>query len=156
VAGGRVYQRREISYSFAVKTRLQEGAPIAVVKRTFPPDEPFADLVRGVHAKTHEDRFGGPQGTDKELALLMRFPGSVRRLATGPIRAADRFGLPPRWYIDGDPLFSSAFLAHMASFGMPAGYHHLYEYGTTGVFIVLGRPTTDPGSPSSGPNRRRT
>jgi hypothetical protein len=156
VAGGRIYQRREISFSFAVKRRLQEGAPIAVVKRTFPTEEPFADLVAAVQARMHEDRFGGPQGVDRELALLMRFPGFARRLAIGAVRAADRFGVLPRWFVDSDPMFASAFIAHMASFGMPAGYHHLYEYGTTGIFIVLGRPTTEPGSPTSGPDRRRT
>jgi hypothetical protein len=156
VAGGRLYQRREIAFSFAVKRRLQEGAPMAIVKRVFPPDEPFAALVEHVQARTREDRFGGPQGTDKELALLMRFPGTVRRVALGGVKLADRFGLLPRFFVDGDPMFTSAFVAHMASFGMPAGFHHLYEYGTAGIFIVLGRPVNEPGSPTSGPGRRRT
>ena len=156
VAGGRLYQRREIVFSFAVKTRLQEGSPMAVVKRIFPPDEPFAELVAGVQDQTREDRFGGPQGTDKELALLMKFPGTVRRAVMGGVKVADRFGFLPRFFIDGDPMFASAFVAHMASFGMPAGYHHLYEYGTTGIFVVLGRPVNEPGSPASGPDRRRT
>jgi len=156
VAGGRLYQRREISFSFAVKRRLQEGSPMAVVKRTFPAGESFPDLVAAVQAKTHEDRFGGPQETDRELALLMRFPGTVRRMALGSVKLADRFGMLPRVFIDGDPMYASAFIAHMASFGMPAGYHHLYEYGTTGIFVVLGRPVNEPGSPTSGPDRRRT
>jgi hypothetical protein len=156
VAGGRLYQRREISFSFAVKQRLQEGAPIAVVKRTFPPDEPFPDLVVAVQRRMHDDRFGGPQGVDKELALLMRLPGMLRRVALGSVKLADRFGFLPAWFIEQDPMFASAFVAHMASFGMPAGYHHLYEYGTAGIFCVLGRPTTEPGSPTSGPDRRRT
>src|SRR5262249_56854738 len=30
------------------------------------------------------------------------------------------------------------------------------EYGSAGIFVVLGRPTTDAGSPTSGPDRRRT
>jgi hypothetical protein len=156
VAGGRLYQRREISMAFAVKQRLRDGSPMAVVKRTFPPDEPFGDLVRSVQAQSFRDRFGGPQGIDRELALLMRLPGFGRRLAIGAVRTADRFGLLPRAFVDGDPMFASAFVAHMASFGMPAGYHHLYEYGTTGVFCVVGRPTAVPGSPTSGPDRRRT
>lgn len=155
VAGGRLYQRREIVFSFAVKQRLQEGAPIAVVKRTFPPGESFPDLVLGVQSQTHQDRFGGPQQTDRELALLMKLPGTVRRMVMGGVRTADRFGMLPRFFVDGDPMFASAFVAHMASFGMPAGYHHLYEYGTTGIFCVLGRPTNAPGSPTSGPDRRR-
>jgi hypothetical protein len=156
VAGGRLYQRHAISMSFAVKRRLQEGAPIALVKHTFAPEDTFADLVAAVQQRLHDDRFGGPQGIDKELALLMKFPSSIRRLAIAAVRTADRFGALPRWYIEQDPMFASVFVAHMASFGMPAGFHHLYEYGTTGIFIVLGRPTTDPGSPTSGPDRRRS
>jgi hypothetical protein len=156
VAGGRIYQRNHISFSYAVKRRLQEGAPIVVVKRTFPLDEPFADLAAAVQTQVHDDRFGGPTNIDKELALLMRFPGFVRRIAMAGLRTGDRLGVLPRSFTDHDPMFASAFVAHMASFGMPAGYHHLYEYGTVGVFCVLGRPTTDPGSPTSGPERRRT
>jgi len=53
-------------------------------------------------------------------------------------------------------MYGSAFFANMASFGMPAVYHHLYEYGTVGIFCSLGRPVTEPGGPTSGPNRRRT
>jgi hypothetical protein len=156
VAGGRLYQRNQISFSYAVKQRLQEGAPIVVVKRTFPPDESFADLVAAVQTQVHDDRFGGPTNIDKELALLMKFPGFARRIAMAAVRTGDRFGLLPGSFIDHDPMFASAFVAHMASFGMPAGYHHLYEYGSAGIFVVLGRPTTDPGSPTSGPDRRRT
>jgi hypothetical protein len=156
VAGGRIYQRRDITFAYAVKQRLREGAPIVVVKRAFPVDEAFADLVAGVQTQVHEDRFGGPQAVDKELALLMKFPGFVRRMALWSVRTADRFGVLPRSFVEQDPMFASAFLANMASFGMPAGYHHLYEYGTVGVFIVLGRPTTEPGSPTSGPDRRRS
>ena len=156
VAGGRLYQRRDISFSYAVKQRLQEGAPIVVVKRTFPAEESFVDLVAGVQTQVHEDRFGGPTNIDKELALLMKFPGFARRIAMWGVRTGDRFGLLPGSFIEHDPMFASAFVAHMASFGMPAGYHHLYEYGSAGIFVVLGRPTTDPGSPTSGPDRRRT
>ena len=39
---------------------------------------------------------------------------------------------------------------------MDACYHHLYEYGSIGIFGVIGRPIPDPGSPTSGPDRRRT
>lgn len=156
VAGGRIYQRDEIAFSYAVKQRLREGSPIVVVKRKFPVSESFAELVASVQAQVHDDRFGGPTNIDAELELLMKFPGFVRRIIFSALRGADRLGLLPRFFVDSDPMFASAFVANMASFGMPAGYHHLYEYGTVGVFVVLGRPTTDPDSPTSGPDRRRT
>src|SRR5262249_36009982 len=132
VAGGRLYQRNHISFSYAVKQRLQEGSPIVVVKRTLPPDESFADLVAGMQPQVHDDRVGGPTNHDQALALLMKFPGFARRIAMWGVRAGDRFGLLPGSFIEHDPMFVSAFFAHMASFGMPAGYHHLYEYGSAG------------------------
>ena len=39
---------------------------------------------------------------------------------------------------------------------MDACYHHLYEYGSIGIFGVIGRAVPDPGSPTSGPDRRRS
>jgi hypothetical protein len=53
-------------------------------------------------------------------------------------------------------MYASVFFANLASIGMDACYHHLYEYGSIGIFGVIGRPTTDAGSPTSGPDRRRT
>ncbi len=160
VMGGRLYQRREITLTYAVKRRLkgdgESSADSATVKRVFDPEESFADLVAGVMAQTRAERFGGPTHTDRELRWILMLPGVLRRVFVAAMRALDAYGVLPRAWIEGDPMYTSAFLAHMASFGMPAGYHHLYEYGTAGVFAVLGRPNTDPGSPTSGPDRRRT
>ena len=62
--------------SYAVKRKLQKGAPFVVVKRRFPPDESFEAMVSAMKAQLHEDRFGGPKYVDHELGLLMKFPGS--------------------------------------------------------------------------------
>lgn len=155
VAGGRIYQRNEIWFSYAVKTNLKEGAPTVVVKRRFDLDESFEQMIAGMQSQVHEQRFGGPGYVDKELKLLMYFPGFVRRIVLGTINLGDKLGMLPRSYIDKDPLFCTAFFANFASIGMGAAYHHLYEYGTCGVFGALGRPVNEPGSPTSGPDRRR-
>lgn len=156
VAGGRLYQRRDVWLSYAVKRKLQLGAPMVVVKRRFPVDESFTAMVAGMQAQLHEDRFGGPGFVDKELALLMKFPGFARRILLGLVDWGNRLGMLPKSYIEKDPMFATAFLANLGSLGMDAGFHHLYEYGTSGVFCAVGRPRSDPGSPTSGPDRRRT
>ena len=71
-------------------------------------------------------------------------------------RVGDAFGLLPASMIEHDPMYASVFFANLASIGMDACYHHLYEYGSIGIFGVIGRPVPDPGSPTSGPDRRRT
>jgi hypothetical protein len=154
VMGGRLYQRNGIWFSYAVKQKLETGAPLVVVKRRFDTDDSFAEMVEAMHAEqsttVHE------RGTiDKELGLLMVFPGFVRRIIMAALRAGDRLGMLPRGFIEKDPMYSTAFFANMASLGMPPVYHHLYEYGTTGIFTSIGRPVGEPGSPTSGPDRRR-
>lgn len=157
VAGGRLYQRSEIWFSYSAKQNLKVGSPLIVLKRRFDAAEPFVDMVADMHHQLHEGRFGGGiSRSDVEIGLIMKLPGLGRRLVLAIGRFADAFGLLPRSFIDGDPLYATAFFANLGSIGQDSGYHHLYEYGTIGTFAVLGRPTSEPGSPTSGPDRRRT
>jgi hypothetical protein len=156
VAGGRLYDRHGLWYSYAIKAKLETGAPMLVVKRRFDLDESFAAMVTGMREVEVAYRRGEAARVERELGALMAFPGFMRRIIMRLIDAADRLGLLPRSYIENDPMYASAVIANMASLGMPPVYHHLYDYGTASVFGSLGRPVTDPDGPTSGPDRRRT
>ena len=155
VSGGRLYDRTSLWFSYAVKRKLETGAPLAVVKRRFDLDESFAAMVEGMAAETAKVTSTTDSPVERELALLLKFPGFMRRIIMATIRTLNRWGLLSRSFIEKDPMFTTVFFANMASFGMPAVYHHLYEYGTAGVFCSVGRPVGAPGSPTSGPDRRR-
>lgn len=156
VAGGRLYDRKGIWFSYAVKQKLRIGAPLVVVKRRFDTDKTFAAMVEGMANAQADLKSGADDRIERELGLIMIFPGWVRRIIATAIRCLDRLGMLPPSFIEHDPMFTSAFFANMASLGMPAIYHHLYEYGTCGIFGSFGRPVTEPGSPTSGPDRRRS
>jgi hypothetical protein len=156
VAGGRLYQRSEIWFSYSAKRNLKEGSPLIVVKRRFDVAESFEDMATDMAWQLREGRFGeGVTQSDREIELIMKLPGVGRRVVMAVGRVADAFGLLPRSFIDNDPLYASVFFANIGSVGLDAGFHHLYEYGSIGIFCVLGRPTTEAGSPTSGPDRRR-
>ncbi len=40
-------------------------------------------------------------------------------------------------------VFTSVFLANLGSIDYPAGFHHLWEYGTCSIFGVMGRIEPD-------------
>ena len=61
---------------------------------------------------------------------MLRLPGPLIRLPLAIARLADYFGLLPRKMIDADPLYASVFIANLGSINYPAGFHHLWEYGT--------------------------
>jgi hypothetical protein len=157
VAGGRLYDRDGIWFSYSAKQRLREGSPLIVLKRRFDGDEPFEDMVAAMQRQLNDDRYGGDRShTDREIDLIMKLPGIARRGVLAAGRAADSLGLLPGSMLERDPMYASVFFANLGSIGMDACYHHLYEYGTIGVFGVIGRPVTVPGSPTSGPDRHRT
>jgi hypothetical protein len=157
VVGGRLYQRKDIWFTYSAKQSLKGKSPLIVIKRRFDPAEPFVDMVRDMQEQLRADRYSGRIGpSDHEAALILKFPGIVRRIILAVGRWGDAFGLLPGSMIEHDPLYGSVFFANLASIGMDACYHHLYEYGSIGIFGVIGRPVPDPGSPTSGPDRRRT
>ena len=73
------------------------------------------------------------------MSTLLRLPPVVVHFLMNLLRALDYFGLMPRAMIEPDPLFTSVFIANLGSIGYPAGFHHLWEYGTCSLFGVMGK-----------------
>ena len=155
VAGGRLYQRHGVQLSWAAKQRFDDDGALVVVKRDFPRDETFLDLVRDVDGRDGHARTDGDPATDRELRAILALPGLARRAVLAGVRTADAFGALPRWFIDGDPMFASAFLANLGSVQLDAAFHHLYEYGTIGLFCVIGAATEVPVVNGDGGGERR-
>ena len=59
----------------------------------------------------------------------------------------DRHDLLPRSIIELSPFHTSLFVTNLASINTPCIFHHCYEFGTTSVFVCMGRPVPDPLAP---------
>ena len=55
-------------------------------------------------------------------------------------RLLDRYGLLPSFIHQASPFHTSLFVTNLASIRTNTIHHHLYEFGTTGVFISMGQP----------------
>lgn len=144
VSGGHLYQRKGVYISFAAKKELADDAPLVTVKMEFPPGEPFGAFVDRVTAAIGEGRSGPGRTVDKELALAMKLPGWMLSGLMALLRFLDRVNLMPGWMIENDPMFTSLFVANLGSVGLDKTYHHLYEWGTAGLFGCLGMPRKMP------------
>jgi hypothetical protein len=139
VSGGRIYQRREVSFAFVAKVKMEDHAPMVTVKVVVPPGEPFPAFVLRTTAAIERARRGS-RGIDREVALVMRLPGPLVRAAVWLVRTLDAWNLLPAIFIRDDPMFASVFLANLGSAGLSDAYHHLYEYGTTAIFGTFSAP----------------
>jgi hypothetical protein len=144
VSGRHIYQRRTIDLSFVVKRALDEQASETTLKLTFDPRSTISDVVERVSSAVQATKRSSTSSDEKIAEILTSLPGPVTRLAVWAIRTLDYFGLLPASFIKGDAFHSSAFLANLGSIGLDAVSHHMYEWGNTPFFVVVGKRKKEP------------
>ena len=143
VKGRKLWQRDGVYLTFSAKKEIVDGSPLITVKRRFHSnDETLDEMADAIYDRLQRGRSGRKTTSDKEMNLLMLLPGFGVRAMMGILRVADELGLLPRSMIDADPLFTSVFCANLGSIHLPAGIHHLWEYGTASIFGVMGKIET--------------
>ena len=85
--------------------------------------------------------------TDKFANMAFRIPG-LARFVFGLAYHLDIHGLLPRKIIDLSPFHTSLFITNLASINTSYIFHHCYEFGTTSVFVCMGKPVPDPLAPA--------
>lgn len=139
VMGSKIWQRDGIWLSYAAKKKMEDGAPLAVLKRKFDPTQSFAQLVDFVYGDVKEGRSEKKSHVDKELGVFMLIPAFILRVGVSLLRWLDDWNLLPGSFIHPDPMYCSMFIANLGSVKLDSAYHHLYEYGNCPFFATLGR-----------------
>ena len=76
---------------------------------------------------------------DNFMPKLLAVP-FLMRAAVGAIKVMDKYLTIPFSLVDVSPFHTSLFVTNLASIRTDTVNHHLYEFGTTGVFISMGKP----------------
>lgn len=144
VVGQRLYQRKWLDVSFAVKKRLADDASMSAVKVRFEGHDTLETVARRVDEAIGRGREVKGTSSESEMRLFLMLPRLLRRLAMGVLRTLDYFNLMPGAMIRSDELYTNIFLANLGSVGMEAPLHHLYEWGTCPLFGTIGRIAKEP------------
>ena len=136
IMNGRIFKHNQIQISFVVKKNLSPDAPDAVVKLDLIGLESLPEIRGKIHeAVTANNHIAANNGTDKLARLLTMTPNVLIKILVGTIKLLDRHGLLPGAIIKLSPFHTSAFVTNLKSIKGPAIYHHLYDFGTTGMFF---------------------
>ena len=84
---------------------------------------------------------------DKFANAAFGVPG-LARLVFWLAYHLDLHGLLPRKMIELSPFHTSLFITNLASINTSYIFHHCYEFGTTSVFVCMGKPVQDPLAPA--------
>ena len=82
---------------------------------------------------------GENNSMDDFVHKLLAVPFLLRG-AIGGIKLLDKYFTIPFSLVDVSPFHTSLFVTNLASIRTDTVMHHLYEFGTTGVFISMGKP----------------
>lgn len=140
VAGRRLYQRKGVYVTFSMKRKkLDRNAKVVISKLECFENDTFASFSERMGGNIKVERSDERTYVDKELDLFLLFPRPVLRVMVGLVRWLDYYNLLPKAFIDGDAMYTSMVIANLGSLNMSAGYHHLYEWGTCPLFLMVGK-----------------
>lgn len=140
VKNRRIYQHNDITASFAVKKILKDDSEDTTVKLHFKGDETIADVKKAM-----DDIIAANTGTkvynqvDKLAKTITNAPHFMIKFVVGLLNWLDNHNLLPASVIETSPFHNSFFITFMKSIHGDYLYHHCYDFGTTGIFIGMGR-----------------
>lgn len=145
VSGYRLYKRKGIWLSFSMKREaMNKKAKLAVVKQEIREGLTFREMCEEVNAKINVERSGKKTYADKEYDIFTLLPRPVFYRTFKLVRQLNYWNLLPNSFIEPDPMHTSMFIANLGSLKMRPGYHHLYEWGTCPLFMMVGKIEDQP------------
>ncbi len=147
----KIFARNELTVSFAIirAEGTQEDSMETTTKVWFTPSDTVFEVAEKINSTINENRkMDNANITDKLASFFMSIPlipGGIIAFVKG----LDKIGWLPKLVLDGSPFHTSMFITNMASINLGAVHHHVYEFGTTSVFIGMGKmqDKTLPGGP---------
>ena len=134
----KIYSRNHFCVSFVT---LQPGKTTDTVTKIYfnLDDDIFTVNKKVQEAIERAQQPAAENALDKLMASLLRIP-FLAGAAVGVLKFIDKYFTLPFSIIDASPFHTSLFITNLASIRTNAIYHHLYEFGTTGIFIAMGQP----------------
>ncbi|MBR5561033.1 MAG: 2-oxo acid dehydrogenase subunit E2 [Clostridia bacterium] len=138
IANQTMYQRNEISAAFTVKKIFSddgdEALAIVRAKGSDTIDTIHDEIFRQLSICRSDKLDDGLKVAD----LVCKVPRFMLNWVGMLLRFLDRHGWLPESISKVDPNYSSVYLTNLGSIGLNAGYHHLSNWGTMSIFVVIG------------------
>lgn len=141
IAGQKIYSRKKIECLMTIKKDMSLDGLDTCIKVEFDPRDNIYNVYKKfqktvIQAKNDDGDFESIVGT------LVKLPGLVLRFAIGLLRGLDYFGMLPKALQKISPFHGSMIITSMGSLGIPAIYHHLYDFGHLPIFLSYGKMFT--------------
>ena len=144
VMNGRVYNRKGIYLCFVMKKSLSESGAEETIKMRFTGEETLFEIKDMIDAGILRSRKQAGNDTVKTAKILKMVPNFLTKFIVGLARFLDKHGLLPNWLIRVSPFHSGCWVTNMKSISTDYVYHHLYDFGTSSMFVGMGKEKYEP------------
>lgn len=140
VMNGKTYARNGIDISLVVKKGMNEMAAETSTKLHFIGNENIFEIKKQLDKIISENKEVRAENSTDKLAKFLAFvPNWLMKLIVNLLMFLDKHDIMPKAVIKASPFHTSAFITNVGSLGIDSIYHHLYDFGTTGIFLAMGR-----------------
>ena len=130
---------------FRCKRKLSANAADSTVKICFTGHESVYEVkekmdeaIKTINQKEESNN------TDKVARLFTMVPNLLIKFLVGFIKLLDKHGLMPKAILKASPFHTSCFVTNLKSIKGEYIYHHLYDFGTTSLFVSMGKEKMTP------------
>lgn len=146
VMNRRIYTRPKIWVSFVVHESLRDGSTGTTVKLCFEGTESIfeiCDIIDEAISRETTKKIEA-NATDKLAKLIMNIPDCLIGFVVNTLMFMDRHNMLPKAILEASPFHTTFFMTNLKSLGINHVFHHVYEFGTTGIFLAMGKEKTLP------------
>lgn len=144
IIGRRIYMKNQLTFAFVIKREFRDDANEEIAIMSFRQDDTLQSIAKRIQDEVHKVRAEAKQNAQKRhgavnwFNYLMNLPRICLRGFVSTLEFLDYHGWLPKFVIDLDPMHTSVFLSNLGSLNIDAPFHHLYEWGTTSIFMTIG------------------
>ncbi len=135
ISGQKIFARHDLQVMLTIKKELKLDAQETVIKGYFSPSDSPEDIYNTFIKLVEDNKVQGDGNSlDSVTRILNYIPGLFLKFTVWFLNLLDYFGLLPKFLLKVSPFHGSFFITSMGSLGIPAIYHHLYNFGNVPIF----------------------
>ncbi len=140
VAGRRLFARDDLEMSIVVKKEMNIETEATPVKIKFDRDSSVYDVEKILQETIQANKGGSgiKNDTDKFMSIINLLPRFLFSFVINTLTLMDFYGIMPKFIHRISPFHTSIFVTNMGSVGSGPIYHHIYNWGTTSIFVAMG------------------
>ena len=145
-----LYQRNKVSASFVIKKMFTDDAEEGFAFIYAKPEDTLETIHNEIKRQVMAGKDRSPEQKGKKdptaaaMDMLCRLPRSVLKFLFVILRFLDRHGMVPDSLIETDPQRASVMFSNLGSIKLNSGYHHLSNWGTNSLFVIIGEKKLRP------------